>query len=261
MTRVRRPFLFAGAIAATLFIGSPLCGSADPTIAVPVTPTGAVGPPVEIDECKLLYSGNDVAGVSSGVYLKFTNDSTLTADLINFKVTAGSEGGMIRDVGTFTPGIEITHQYREGSGHMMFSPLLSHVSLDCSVASVHFKNGSVWQAASVKPPAPSPIPVALTAPRPIDFAPDSLSFAGLGSQYDRYVSLYDATGIGAVHESGTCAHIVRVRAVDLSRRSAALRVSPIASGSCSMVLGDAANNSIVIPISVAGLPASSADHR
>jgi hypothetical protein len=254
MTRVRRPFLFAGAIAASLVIGSPLCGNADPTIAVPVTPTGAVGPPVEIDECKLLYSGNDVAGVSSGVYLKFTNDSTLTADLINFKVAAGSESGIIRDVGTFTPGIEITHQYREGSGHMMFSPLLSHVSLDCAVASVHFKNGTVWQAASMKPPAPSPTPVALTAPRPIDYAPDSLSFAGLGAQYARYVSLYDATGIGAVHESGTCAHIVSVKAVDVSRRSAALRVSPIASGTCSMVLADAANNAIAIPVSVAGMP-------
>ena len=254
MTRVRRPFLFAGAIAATLMIGSPLCGSADPTIAVPVTPTGAVGPPIEIDECKLLYSGNDVAGESAGVYLKFTNDSTLTADLINFKVVAGSESGMIRDVGTFTPGIEITHHYREGSGHLMFSPLLSHVALDCSVASVHFKNGTVWQAASVKPPAPSPTPVDLASPRPIDYAPDSLTFAGLGSQFDRYVSLYDATGIGAVHQSGTCTGIVSVRAVDVSRRSAALRVSPIASGRCSMVLADAANNSIESPISVAGLP-------
>jgi len=254
MNRVRRPFLFAGAIAATLFVGSPLCGSADPTIAVPVTPTGAVGPPIEIDECKLLYSGNDVAGVSSGVFLKFTNDSTLTADLINFKVTAGSESGMIRDVGTFTPGIEITHHYREGSGHMMFSPLLSHVSLDCSVASVHFKNGSVWQASSIKPPVPSPTPVLLATPRPIDYAPDSLNFAGLGQQYDRYVSLYDVTGIGALHESGNCAGIVNVRTVEVGRRSAALRVSPIASGSCSMVLADAANNSIKIPVSVAGLP-------
>ena len=254
MTRVRRPFLLAGAIAATMLIGSPLCGSADPTIAVPVTPTGAVGPPIEIDECKLLYSGNDVAGESAGVFLKFTNDSTLTADLINFKVIAGSESGMIRDVGTFTPGIEITHHYREGSGHLMFSPLLSHVSLDCSVASVHFRNGTVWQAASVKPPTPSPTPVVLASPRPIDYAPDSLTFARLGSEYDRYVSLYDATGIGAVHQSGTCAGIVSVRTVDVTRRGAALRVSPIASGRCSMVLADAANNSIEIPVWVAALP-------
>ena len=256
MTRIRRPFLFAGAIAATLFAGAPLCVSADPTIAVPVTPTGAAGPPIEIDECKLLYSGNDVAGVSSGVYVKFTNDSTLTADLVNFKVTAGSESGMIRDVGTFTPGIEITHQFREGSGHMMFSPLLSHVSLDCSVAAVHFKNGSVWQASSVKPAAPSPAPVAIVPSRSIDYAPESLSFAGRGSQYDRYVSLYDATGLGAVHRSGSCAGIVSVRTVDVSRRSVALRVSPIASGRCSIVLADAANNSIEIPVAVGGLPAS-----
>lgn len=255
MTRIRRPFFFAGAIAATLFAGWPLCVSADPTIGVPVTPTGAAGPPIEIDECKLLYSGNDVAGVSSGVYVKFTNDSTLTADLVNFKVVAGGESGMIRDVGTFTPGIEITHQFKEGSGHLMFSPLLDHVALDCSVAAVHFKNGSVWQASSVKPPAPSPTPIAVVEPsRAIDYAPASLSFAGLGAQYDRYISLYDATGLGAVRRSGSCDGIVSVRTVDASRRSVALRVSPVASGRCSIVLADAANNTIEIPVSVAGLP-------
>lgn len=254
MTRLRRPFLFAGAIAAALFAGSPLCVAADPTIAVPVTPTGAAGPPIEIDECKLLYSGNDVAGVSSGVYVKFTNDSTLTADLINFKVVAGGESGMIRDVGTFTPGIEITHQYREGSGHMMFSPLLSHVSLDCSVAAVHFKNGSVWQASSVKPPAPAPTPISVEPSRAFDYAPQALSFAGIGEQYDRYVSLYDATGIGAVRESGSCAGVVQLHTVGVSRRGAALRVTPVSSGRCSIVLADAANHAVEIPVAVAGLP-------
>ncbi len=114
-----------------------------------VAPTA--GPPVEIDECKLLYSGDAVAGVSSGVLVKFTNDGAVPADLVTFKVSAAGETALIRDVGTFTPGIEITHHYREGSGHPMFSPLLDHVVLSCSIASVHFKDGSVWPT----PPAPA----------------------------------------------------------------------------------------------------------
>ena len=245
MAAVRRSLpITLGILAIAICV--PLRVFADPTIGVPVTPTGASGPPVEIDECKLLYSGNDVAGVSSGVYLKFTNDSKQTADLINFKIVAGSESGMIRDVGTFTPGIEITHQYREGSGHMMFSPLLSHVALDCSVAAVHFTNGSVWQASSVQAATPAPDPPA----KPLAYAPTALTFGGLGSQYDQYVSIYDATGLGTVHQSGSCTGIVRVRTVDEGKRSAALRVSPLTAGRCSLTFADAASNSIKIPVLV-----------
>jgi len=140
MNRARQ-FTLASLIAAASLLVSPLSVSADPTVGVPVIPTGAAGPPVEIDECTLLYSGNQVAGESAGVAMKFTNDSTLTADVINFRVSAGSENGIIRDVGKFSPGIEITHHYKEGSGHMMFSPLLSHPHLYCTVASVHFTDG------------------------------------------------------------------------------------------------------------------------
>ena len=256
MARARQLLLLstwtaAGVLTAALAFTLPLRSEADPNIGVPMTPTGAVGPPVEIDECKLLYSGNDIAGESDGISLKFTNDSKLTADLINFKVTAGSEGGMIRDVGTFTPGIEITHHYREGSGHLMFSPLLSHVALDCSVAAVHFADGSEWQASSVKPadPAPSPAPV-VKSTRPLGLAPTSLNFAGVGPQYDRYLTIYDAVGLGALHRSGDCARVVRVRTVETTGRSAALRVSPIAAGRCSITIADAANNAVSIPVIV-----------
>src|ERR1700724_1697928 len=166
MLRTHQLLLLGGVLAVVL---TPIPSVADPSIGVPVTPTGATGTPIEIDECKLLYSGNDVAGESAGVSLKFTNDSKLTADLINFRVTAGSESGMIRDVGTFTPGIEITHHYKEGSGHMMFAPLLSHVHLDCSVASVHFTDGSVWQASAVPAQTQTQAPVAVAPNGPLVF--------------------------------------------------------------------------------------------
>jgi hypothetical protein len=110
MPSARRLLMFA-AFAAISILAIRLPSSADPTLGVPVTPTGAAGPPVEIDECKLLYSGNWVAGQSAGVQMKFTNDSVLVADVINFHVTAtGGESAIIRDVGKFSPGIEM-HPY------------------------------------------------------------------------------------------------------------------------------------------------------
>jgi hypothetical protein len=248
MLRTHRLLLLGGVLAVVF---APFRSLADPNVGVPVTPTGATGAPVEIDECKLLYSGNDVAGESAGVSLKFTNDSKLTADLINFRVTAGSESGMIRDVGTFTPGIEITHHYKEGSGHMMFAPILSHVHLDCSVASVHFTDGSVWRASAV--PVQTPTPVAAPA-SPLVFAPASLTFGGVGKEFDQFVSVYCPTGLRAVRQSGTCAGIVRTRTVDKGARSASLRVSPLARGRCTITIDDAANNSVEIPVAVGAVP-------
>jgi len=243
MDRPRQFTLCSLAVAASLFT-LPLSASADPTVGVPVTPTGAAGPPVEIDECTLLYSGNQVAGESAGVAMKFTNDSTLIADVINFRVSAGSENGIIRDVGIFSPGIEITHHYKEGSGHMMFAPLLSHPHLDCTVASVHFTNGSVWQASlagssTVATPAGE-----------MSFAPDSLTFAGLGEQYYRFVTVYNANGIAVLSQSGNCQGIVQVKTVASGRRSAALRVSPLAAGYCALTIDDGSKHTVMIPVAV-----------
>jgi hypothetical protein len=251
MTRADRLMVVAAVLAAMLV--APSRASADPNIGVPVTPTGALGPPVEIDECQLLYSGNDVAGESAGVTMKFTNDSKLTADLINFHVSAGDESGNIRDVGTFSPGIEITHHYKEGSGHMMFAPLLSHVHLDCSVASVHFTNGSVWQASAV--PAATPALVAMGSTHlALVSAPAALTFDGMGKEFDQFVSVYSAAGLRSFHQSGTCSGIVRVRTVDTGSRSVALRVSPLSKGRCTITIDDAASRSLDIPVIVGETP-------
>lgn len=151
MNRPRR-VLLAGLL--LIGVAFPSAGLADSASGAPVVPPSSSAPPVEIDECQLLYSGNQLAGQSNGVEIKFTNDAKSVADLVSFQVAAAGESAIIRDVGTFTPGIEITHRYREGSGHLMFSPLIDHVHLDCSVGSVHFKDGSLWQA----PPSAKPTP-------------------------------------------------------------------------------------------------------
>jgi hypothetical protein len=239
-----RKFAFPAVVIAVALIVAPASAIADPTIGVPVSPTGAIGPPVEIDECTLLYSGNQVAGESAGVAMKFTNDSTLTADVINFHVAAGSESGTIRDVGKFSPGIEITHHYKEGSGHMMFAPLLSHPHLDCSVASVHFTDGSVWQASLTKTQPTASSPGGMSS------APGALSFGGIGEQYDQFVTVYNASGIVSLNQTGNCQGIVRVNTVASGRRSAALRVSPLAAGYCAITIDDGAKHAVMIPVAV-----------
>jgi len=215
--------------------------AADPTIGVPVTPTRAAGPPVEIDECKLLYSGNEIAGQSAGVSIKFTNDSALTADIVSFAVSEGEEHVIIRDVGKFTPGVEITHHYKEGEGHQMFAPLFTHPHLDCSVALVHFANGSEWQASA----APAAAKATLSS------APASLEFGGVGNQFDEYFSVADSSDLRAMKTTGTCTGIAAVSVVGVRPRSAALRVSPIGAGKCAITITDAAQNTVVVPVSVA----------
>ena len=244
----------AARLLAAVLLAMPISAAAD-SAGLAVTPASASSPPIEIDECKLLYSGNEVAGVSSGVYIKFTNDAKVAADLVSFKVAAANESAIIRDVGTFTPGIEITHQYKEGSGHPMFSPLLDHVHLDCGVASAHFKDGTTWQPSLPQAPTPASTPTpaptkAAAGSAAIDLAPKQLAFTGVGPQYDRYISLYDRAGLGSIRQLGTCAGVVSVRTVEMSRRSAALRVSPVGAGRCSITIADAANNAVAIPVSV-----------
>jgi hypothetical protein len=243
-----RPLSMFAAFAAICIIGARLPSNADPTLGVPVTPTGAAGPPVEIDECKLLYSGNWVAGQSAGVQMKFTNDSILVADVINFRVTAtGGESGIIRDVGKFSPGIEITHTYKEGNGHMMFAPLFSHPHLECTLASVHFADGSVWQLQSPPPASTSP----MAGPSaPLSSAPSSLAFSGTGDAFDQFLTIKGTGPLGTIRQSGDCTGIVSVKKIAGGPRSAALRVSPLAGGSCTIMLSDQKHHSIVIPVAV-----------
>ncbi|MGZ3519207.1 MAG: hypothetical protein ACXVAM_18910, partial [Vulcanimicrobiaceae bacterium] len=227
---MRRRILSALAFALAS-IAAPLVAFGDPTLGVPVTATVNAGPPVEINECKLLYTGGWLMGSSSGMQVEFTNDTNQVADVINFRVTSGSQGGNIRDVGTFTPGIEIRHKYHAGDGQMMFSPIFSHPHINCSVESVHFKDGTVWRAdARVQAPEPTPA-------GPIAAAPAKLSFAAAGAANDQFFTATQ-TVAGDVTESDNCAAIAKVTILSKTSMSAVFRVSPLGGGMCAASLKD-----------------------
>lgn len=143
-----------------------------PTLGVQVPQTQNAGPPVELDECQPYYEGGLLIGKLAGFMAKFTNDTNLTADVVEIQIEneANVIEGTIRDVGSFAPGVEVTHKYREGSGTITFSPLFSRVHVSCSISVVHFTDGTVWRAqaqpvgtyshddSTPGPPTPFPVP-------------------------------------------------------------------------------------------------------
>lgn len=122
-----------------------------PTFGVPIQSTSAAppGPPIEIEDCKLLSRGGVLLSTTGILEIEFTNESAITANLIRFKIS-GNAGtyGYIREVGTFSPGITIVKRYKQTVGFLI-SPLLVHNSnLRCSIDSIHFVDGTIWNAPS-----------------------------------------------------------------------------------------------------------------
>jgi hypothetical protein len=99
-------------------------------------------------------------GTTGELVINFTNYGPVTADIIRFHVQYGDQSLFIRDVGTFSPGIEITHKFKWFEGDLQLSPLLQgHKPVMCDVAWSHFTNGTIW-------PAPVPPPQTSVAPSP-----------------------------------------------------------------------------------------------
>ena len=112
------------------------------------------GSPVQIEDCKTGQDGNLVISQSDGNFeITFTNEGAATADLVRFQVDVGSERVFIRDAGKFSPGVTIKHKFRRRGGNVVSSPLFHPVAMQCTVASVHFVDGSDWtpDAAAASP--------------------------------------------------------------------------------------------------------------
>lgn len=126
--------------------------NAAPALGIPNKATAPLaGSPIQVESCYLDYDGNALVATTGKLEIKFTNEGSVVADLIRFKVTWEQDHiAYIRDVGTFASGIEISHKFRETEGET-FSPLLTHLNVKCSVESAHFTDGSVWTAAVSTP--------------------------------------------------------------------------------------------------------------
>jgi len=216
--------------------------SADPVMA----PNDPFASPVNVNACNLEYADeNRPTSRISAVAIQFTNESARVADLINFRVTINGQTSLIRDVGTFTPGIEITHKFKAGTDQFTLPVLLQQFNgrppVTCRVESIHFADGTAWQ-----PGTSSGAPVATGGA--LSALPLRLAFDGPAAGA-RLFYVTSATPT-AYAIRGNCAGIARVGLVASSARDAVYRVTPLGSGYCAATVVDASGNAAMIPIVV-----------
>ena len=105
-------------------------------------PTGS---PVQIEDCTTGGEGGSLLTASNGRFrIVFTNEGVVRADLLKFRINYGSENFLIRDKGSFAPGVTVTHVFRSRGGTVYSSPLFSPAKVSCTVEAAHFVDGSEW---------------------------------------------------------------------------------------------------------------------
>ena len=132
-----------------------------PTLGVPNNPNGSTQSAVQLEGCRLETDGNPLLARTGKLVIQFANEGAMEADLVRFSVRYNGTDFFIRDVGKFSPGIEIRHKFDDLSGRYVF--LAKTPLVDCAIDSVHFADGSVWSRPAAKPvgaaaPTPSPSP-------------------------------------------------------------------------------------------------------
>jgi hypothetical protein len=80
-------------------------------------------------------------GIES-VRLKFTNTGVVPATVVKFVVSDDRATRVIVDKGTFSPGVQIDHNFVTGDGQDV------RPNVTCTVAEVDFADGSSWRAVS-----------------------------------------------------------------------------------------------------------------
>lgn len=219
---------------------------ADPTLGRSVDSAHS---PISVNSCSLMYNATQIAGQIQGVQIQFTNESRITADLIVFKVQINGAESLIRDVGTFTPGIEITHRYRAGSGQFALPSVLGQLfgrpSVTCRVDSAKFDDGSIWTPTASGNFAGNPN----AAPSPISVLPQHLHISGLGEAFERIVLATEGPGAQLALNS-SCGGVAKVNLLATTSRDLAISVTPVATGSCSISIRDAAGNLAMIPVNI-----------
>jgi hypothetical protein len=217
---------------------------------IAAAPQTAVSPPVTINACgPMLANGNTqnlfgvpVASTSSGIKIQFTNESGKTANLINFLVNSNGDQFVIRDVGTFSSGVEVTHRYTNGAGQAFVLPQFVAPKIDCSVQSVTFTDGSVWRRGQMEAPAPA------AAANPLTVTPQSISLERNAESH--LFMVLSSAKVAALSERDTCQGIASITLAASGEAAATFTVKPVSAGTCSAVVHDQAGNTVMVPITV-----------
>ena len=210
--------------------------------------------PVQINGCAPELSGNTqslfgipVASTSNGIKIQFTNESSKTADLINFGVDSNGQTFVIRDVGTFSPGIEISHRYRNGAGQAFVLPAFISPKFTCKVDSVRFTDGTVWrqgdnlntQQTAAAPAGPSTLSIAPAGPVNVAVNGEPKLFL-----------VQSSAAVAAFSERDACNGIANVTLAASGENSATYSVAPVGRGSCTATIKEESGTVTSVPINV-----------
>lgn len=226
------------------------------SLATPTIVADATVPPVTINSCGPILDKNSqttIAGIpipaaaSTGIAIEFVNESKQAATLVNFDVRSAGDQFVIRDVGTFSPGVSIKHQYRNGQGQAFLLPQFIAPKVSCDVASVTFADGTIWRKGQPAVPA-QPAAAAAQTSAALSATPASLSIDSATSSALFLVS--SPAHVAAFKETDDCAKVASVFVAATSDASATFSVKPMAVGSCTAHVTDEAGNTIAVPIVV-----------
>ncbi|MBV8671722.1 MAG: hypothetical protein JO098_08110 [Candidatus Eremiobacteraeota bacterium] len=252
--RLSAPQLLVPIAIAAMFAWLPAAGNTQ-TTAAPVVPPAGSSAPVTINSCGPIINDKNAttnilgvpvpASMSSGIQIEFVNNGGAAATLVNFAVDSAGDHFVIRDVGTFSPGISIKHQFRNGQGQAFVLPAFIAPNVTCHVASVQFSDGSVWRpgqapAAAAQAGAPAHTNLQASPARvSVDMASDFELF---------FVQSNDH--VTAFKEIDDCAKVAAVALAISGDSTATFRVKPLAPGSCTAHVIDENGNTLAVPITV-----------
>jgi hypothetical protein len=222
-------------------------------------------PPVTIDTCAPIipppqhvfpwespppsFMGVPIASTSTGMHIAFVNEASQPATLVTFAVNDNGNQFVIRDVGTFSPGISIDHTYSNGKGQSYLLPSFITPHVRCRVQSVKFADGSVWRRGEgTVVPQPAVAAGTSNAGGPLSATPSRLTLAG-GVQSALFLVQSTAPVVG-FREHDTCAGIATVYVASVADTAATYAVKPLAPGTCSATVRNEAGAAISIPIAV-----------
>ena len=111
-------------------------------------PGRAGSAPVHIDVCYLVYrdevSRRGSETVVGPLYITFLNDAQQNIDAIDFSVAIEQKHAVIHDVGTFSPGVTVAHQFATFNSKQW--AYLPKTQPTCLVTYVKFGDGTIWRS-------------------------------------------------------------------------------------------------------------------
>jgi hypothetical protein len=187
-----------------------------------------------------------LTSTSVGMRIVFVNNGPQVAKLVNFAVDSNGNQFVVRDVGTFSPGVEIDHQYNNGAGQGFVLPSFIAPNVTCRVASVEFADGTMWRRG--QPPNVVPHAIASAGPPGLSVTPAQLT---LNSRSESALFMVQAsTRVADLKETDNCTGIASVFVGAVADRAASYYVRPIAPGSCAAHVIDEDGATASIPIVV-----------